>query len=98
MRLPVVLSIEAEADLDQAAQWYEQRSARLGADLVTKVHDILVRIGDNPELYPKVHHDIRRALVRRFPYGVFYRVSVSGVEVVGIFHDRRDPSTWQDRA
>jgi plasmid stabilization system protein ParE len=98
MRLPVVLSIEAEADLDQAAQWYEQRSSGLGTDLLTKVRETFARIMDNPELYPEVHHRIRRAPIRRFPYGVFYRQMAGRLEVIGIFHDRRDSSVWQSRA
>jgi plasmid stabilization system protein ParE len=61
MTLPIVLTIEAEDDLDQAAQWYEQRSPGLGADLLTKVRETLARIADNLELYPEVHHRIRRA-------------------------------------
>ncbi|SRR6266478_6431746 len=98
MSLPVVLTIEAETDLDQASQWYEQRSAGLGVDLLAKVRDTFTRIGDNPELYPEVHHRIRRAPVRRFPYGVFYRPTENRVEVIGVFHDRRDPEVWRGRA
>jgi toxin ParE1/3/4 len=98
MSLPVLLTTEAEADLDQAAQWYEQRSDGLGVDLVAKVHDTLERIGENPKLYPEVHDRIRRAPVRRFPYGVFYRPTANRVEVIGIFHDRRDPEVWKGRA
>ncbi len=98
MTLPVVLTAAAEDDLDEAAQWYENRSVGLGANLVTKVRDTLFRIRDNPELYPVVHRDIRRAPVRRFPYGVFYRPKSDRVEVVGVFHDRRDPSVWKARA
>jgi plasmid stabilization system protein ParE len=95
---PVVLTAEAEADLDEAAQWYEQRSPGLGADLVARVRDTLARVGNNPELYPEVHGGIRRAPVRRFPYGVFYRQRNDRVAVIAVFHDRRDPSIWQSRA
>jgi plasmid stabilization system protein ParE len=98
MSLPVILTAEAEAELDEAAQWYEQRSAGLGVDLVARVRDTLSQIGDTPELYPEVHNDIRRAAVRRFPYGVFYRRTTDRVEVIAVFHDRRDPSIWQSRA
>lgn len=98
MNLPVVLTAEAEADLDEAAQWYEQRSVGLGSALVARVRDALRRIGDNPELYPEVHPGVRRIAVRRFPYGVFYRRRGDRVEGIAVFHDRRDPSAWQGRA
>lgn len=73
MNLPVVLTDEAEADHQEAAQWYDSRSEGLGAGLVAQARELLVRIGDNPSLYPIVHGTIRRASVRRFTYGVFYR-------------------------
>src|SRR5437763_1662515 len=98
MSLPVVLTAEAEADLDEAAQWYERRSPGLGVDLVARARDVFGQIGATPELYPEVHAGLRRAPVRRFPYGVFYRLRNDRVEVVAVFHDRRDPSAWQDRA
>jgi hypothetical protein len=53
MNMPVVLNAEAEADLDEAAQWYEKRLPGLGVDLVTRVRETLTRI----------------ASVHRFPYG-----------------------------
>jgi plasmid stabilization system protein ParE len=98
MSLPVFLTAEAEADLDEAALWYEGRSAGLGSDLVARVRATLDKISDTPALYPELHAGLRRAAVKRFPYGVFYRVRADRVEVVGVFHDRRDPSAWQSRA
>jgi plasmid stabilization system protein ParE len=65
---------------------------------VTKLREALARIGDNPELYPEVHHRIRRPPIRRFPYGVFYRQMAERLVVIGIFHDRRGSSVWQSRA
>jgi toxin ParE1/3/4 len=97
MSVAVVLNAEAEADLEEAALWYEDRSAGLGVRLVSRVHEALARIGENPDLYPEVHAGIRRAPVRRFPYGVFYRRREDRVEVVGVFHDRRNPSAWKRR-
>jgi plasmid stabilization system protein ParE len=69
MSLPVALSPEAEADLDEAAAWHEQQSAGLGVELVAEVRDALGRVGDHPEAYSEVRSGIRRAPVRRFAYG-----------------------------
>ncbi len=97
MSLPVKLTPEAEADLQEAGLWYDQRSAGLGARLVAKVREALTRLGNNPSLYPEVHQNIRQAPVKRFPYGVFYRQLNDRVEVIAVFHDRRDPSIWLNR-
>ena len=51
----------------------------------------------NPDLYPLVHKTVRRAWVRRFPYGLFYVVEEACLVVIGVFHARRDPICWQSR-
>lgn len=58
---------------------------------------MLARVQENPLAYPKVHGDIRRALLRRFPYCVFFTVEPTEVVVHGSFHGRRDPKVWQSR-
>lgn len=68
------------------------------ADLVSEVRHALTRVGDQPEGYPELRPGVRRAQVRRFSYGIFYRVRADRVEVIGIFHDRRSPRVWQRRA
>src|SRR5262249_40215702 len=98
MSLPVVLTAQAEADLDEAAEWYEQRSVGLGIKLVAQARAVFSRIWDNPNLYSEVHERSRRASVRRLRYGVFYRPRDDRIEVIAVFHDRRDPSGWQRHA
>jgi plasmid stabilization system protein ParE len=97
MSLPVRVTAEAEADVLDAAQWYTDRSVRAGIEFVLQVRATLDRIAENPELYAALHFDLRRARVRRYPYGVFFRVRGQAVEVVAVMHDRRDPSVWQNR-
>ncbi|WP_375470024.1 hypothetical protein [uncultured Nostoc sp.] len=50
-----------------------------------------------PESYAVTYRDIRRAIIRRFPYAVYYRIISSRVIVTAIFHSRRDPKSWQTR-
>jgi len=66
MTLPVVLTHEAQADFDEAADWYEQKTGR-GAEFTARIREVLNRIGQMPELHAAVYEDIRRALVRRSP-------------------------------
>jgi plasmid stabilization system protein ParE len=97
MSVTVVVTAEAEADIDEAAQQYEQRSAGLGVDFVARVRDALAAVGANPNLYGEVDDGIRRAPTKRFPYGVFYRRRGDRVVVIAVLHNRRDPSIWQAR-
>jgi plasmid stabilization system protein ParE len=52
----------------------------------------------NPELPATIYRDVRRALVRRFPYAIYYRVEPERIAVIAIHHGKRDPRHWQSRA
>ena len=97
MSLPVVLRQEARTEFDEAFDWYEQQRPGLGVNFVACVQDVLDRIVTTPELYPQVFEDVRRAIVWRFPYSVFYKIEPSQVVVLAVFHSRRDPKIWQAR-
>jgi len=98
MSLPTMLSPMAEADMDEAASWHERQPAGLDVDLVSEVRNALIHVGDQPDAYPELRPGVRRVQVRRFSYGIFYRVQADQVEVIGIFHNRRSPRVWQRRA
>lgn len=98
MSLPVVLREEAEAEFDEAFDYYQARGAGLGADFLARVQQVFDRISINPRMHGIVFADIRKAVVTRFPYCVFYRAHDTRVEVIAVFHDKRDPTIWKGRA
>ena len=61
------------------------------------VQETLEAIGSDPESGPVIHRDIRRRLLKRFPYGIFYRLVQGQVVVVACFHAKRDPAVWRSR-
>ena len=98
MSLPVVLRPEARVEFDEAFDWYEQRRLGLGVDFVAQVQEVFDRISTTPGLYAQIFHEVRRGVVRRFPYSVFYKVEPQQVVVLAVFHSNRDPKIWQARA
>jgi plasmid stabilization system protein ParE len=50
-----------------------------------------------PEAHAKVYHDVRRVLVRRFPYSIYYRFRADRIVVLAVFHNKRDPKVWKAR-
>jgi len=96
MKSPVILSTEAGREFEAAAIWYEQQAA-LGAGLVDCVQEALDKIGRNPELHAVIYRDIRRMCIRRFPYGIYYRILGDRIEVIALLHDRRNPDVWRSR-
>jgi plasmid stabilization system protein ParE len=96
--LPIALRAEAEAEFDEAFDWYETQSTGLGVAFAGEVQRVFDRLAVHPLMHAVVFADIRKAVVRRFPYCVFYRPHADRVEVIAVFHTRRDPSIWQGRA
>jgi plasmid stabilization system protein ParE len=98
MTLPLIIREEAEADLADAKKWYEQQRAGLGDEFILCVDAAFERIRRMPEVHLILHKGVRRGLVRRFPYGIFYRVEEDYISVLAVMHNRRDPQRWQSRA
>ena len=96
MRL--VVREAAEADIAEAARWYEQRSPGLGSEFLRAVDVTLAEVARMPERYPLVRGRARRALLRRFPYAVFFVASPDLVSVFACLHARRDPRHWRERS
>ncbi len=88
---------EADGELAEARQWYAHQSQDLDIEFMERIDDALSRIVRNPELYPVVYRTLRRAVVRRFPFAVFYEVIADEIQVVAVFHSRRDPERWKSR-
>lgn len=82
MRL--VVRPAAANDLTRAYRWYEDRRPGLGEDLLQEVQSVIDRMLLLPLGYPVAHRDTRRALIRRFPYGIFFRMDGDAVSP----HDR----------
>jgi len=94
MGLPVVYRRKVGRDLAGAYEWYEERCAGLGEEFLTAVDTSFNAIQEYPEMFVRVHNEVRRAVVSRFPYAVFYRVEARRVVVLAVLHMGRDPTLW----
>jgi len=80
-----------------AAPFYETKSKGLGAQFLAEVERTIAAISSHPEAAPIVKQDIRRRLLKRFPFGILYAVSIDKMVVLAVMHLRRRPGYWQDR-
>jgi plasmid stabilization system protein ParE len=90
---------EPGADLDVASafDWYEGERAGLGFEYLDELHAAYTRIVDGPLRYQHLQSGIRRALLKRFPYAVYFAIVEDVVVVVAVLHASRDPAEWQRR-
>jgi plasmid stabilization system protein ParE len=91
MSRPLVIRAIAEEELAEAYQWYEKKQRGLGNRFLQAVERAFDDIRARPLSPAVVFDDVRRVRVRRFPYGVYYRVVNETLIVVAVFHGSRDP-------
>lgn len=93
----VVFLPPAQEEMIAAAQYYQHQSIGLGAELLAEVERTIAAIAVHPKAAPKVAQDIRRRLLKRFPFGILYVATTDEIVVLAIMHLRRRPGYWQDR-
>ena len=84
---------EVEEDAFSGYLWYEERSSGLGDQFLDALYAGVSTILSSPLLYRVVHQDIRRRLLGRFPYAVYFTVEGDQLLVLGVFHCARDPQS-----
>jgi toxin ParE2 len=88
---------EAEAELDEAVEYYNAQVSGLGTEFAREVRDGLTRIAEFPRNWQQLRHHIRRYRLRRFPYGLVYAEFESEIVVVAVMHLHRKPEYWRKR-
>lgn len=88
---------DAEAEFSAAIQYYENVEPGLGKDFAVEVYSAVQRAIAYPSAWTIIDGQIRRSLVRRFPYGVLYTEESDGILIIGIMHLHRDPDYWKGR-
>lgn len=95
---PLIVREQAEFDLDETRDWYEDQQADLGEQFLTAVEEALLKIRAAPELWAAGYKGVRRVLLSRFPYIIYFRLLPTRIEVLAILHGSRDPRQWRERA
>jgi len=91
----VIFTPAAIAELIEAQDWYEGESPGLGPRFRQAVDVLVERMSANPRQFPVVFRNVRRALLRRFPYALFLVVENETLFVIACFHASRDPLQWR---
>lgn len=95
--IPYSFHPEAEAELTEAASFYESRVAGLGKSFTAEVVRTINLIREHPDAGSPVGLTRRRMLVHRFPYSVVYRRDPESVLILAVAHQRRRPGFWRRR-
>lgn len=88
---------DAENEFNQAIDYYEKIETGLGYDFAIEIYNTIQRSLIYPEAWPILQGDVRRCLVRRFPYGVLYSIEPNGLYILAVMNLHRNPNYWKNR-
>ncbi|MDV6346071.1 type II toxin-antitoxin system RelE/ParE family toxin [Nitrosomonas sp. Is35] len=94
MAFRLKFSARALREIGEARTWYETQHSGLGEEFIAAIELQLKRLEQAPLLYAEVISKVHRALLPRFPYGLFYVVRHDLIYVLAVLHDARNPSHW----
>ena len=99
MKYRSVLSPGAEADIGSAVRWYQRINRNLASRFKLETFATLRRVKKSPYHFPLIGDGkTRRALLKRFPYSIFFTLKKYGPFVIAVVHQRRSETIWMDRA
>ena len=89
---------EAVVEAASAAEWYAVRSATAAAAFEAELAEAESSIRSLPRAWPPYDHGTHRYLLRRYLFGVVYRIEPTRILIVAVAHGHRRPGYWRDRA
>ena len=88
---------EADTDLAEARVWYGLQRDGLDVQLMCQINETLKQIGHAPRRFPLIYRHLRRAIVRQFPFAIFYELRRNEIIVFAVFHSKRNPNQLTSR-
>jgi len=89
----IVIELQASLDTEEAARWYEAQRTGLGVEFVLEADIAIERIQKNPKLYLQSYHGIRRVLLHRFPYAIYFVTNDTETRILAVLHQARSDET-----
>jgi len=87
-----------QAELEEVRDHYNSRTDGLGDEFVNEVEAMVLRIAANPGRWMVIERDLRRALLKRFPYIIYFRqVTSDRIRITVVKHQRRHPRLGRQR-
>ncbi len=95
MNRNVIISSRAEFEITDAIKWYENVEKGLGLSFLNNLDKAIIAVMNNPEMYPVVFKKIRRILIKKFPYSLYYYLKHTEIIILAVFHEKRNPTDWR---
>lgn len=97
MPLPLVFRRIAQLELNESVAWYENKRAGLGREFRIEIDKHLRRIASQPQQFRQIREQVRRVVLQRFPYSIYFLLEGDRIIVLAVFHARRGPQHLERR-
>jgi toxin ParE1/3/4 len=87
----------AKLDIQHAYKWYNSQKENLGHEFLSELDDLQIQIKSNPKQFPKIRKVIRKAVLKRFPYSIYFIIQSNIIKIFAVFHNSRNPIIWKQR-
>lgn len=84
-------------EVSHAYQYYQNQKPKLGDTFLEALDDIFNQIIDNPNLYPVDFEQVRKALLQKFPFSIYFEIVEEQIFIYSVFHQSQDPDKWRVR-
>lgn len=87
----------AVLDVEESAIWYEAQEIDLGLEFILEIDAAIDYAVEAPKHYEEIYFGVRRFLLKRFPYAVYFLFENNTIEIIAVLHQHQSPTTWQSR-
>ena len=88
---------ESLTEYAEAVQYYTEQRVEVAQAFIDAIEDTVYRIRESPARYVAVDEEVRRCMVRRFPYGILYTIEKDYILILAVMHCSREPGYWKIR-
>jgi len=96
-KFKIDLSDEAEKDFEESYNYYLDQNEKVADKFYNEVNKSLDAISTNPDIYVLFFKDIKKYVLKKFPFIIYYQFKDLVVKVIAIFHTSRNPEIWKKR-
>ena len=93
----IELSDDAEIDLKSSFEYYFYEDSQVADSFFKQINISFEKIKQDPEMFPIVYGSIRKYVLKKFPFVIYYRIDNVIVQIIAIFHTSRNPQIWNER-
>ncbi|MDP3433967.1 MAG: type II toxin-antitoxin system RelE/ParE family toxin [Bacteroidota bacterium] len=96
-KFSIEISDEAEIDFDKSYEYYFEDSPKVADAFFRRINVSFENIKQNPFTFPVAYKNVRKYVMKKFPFVIYYQIVNSIIKVIAIFHTSRNPEIWNER-